>query len=825
MTVPHRKSLVYGKVKRSASRYDLFGRDDWSDGGGPQHSLDASSNSQTRLGRPRKWYDQNRIATSVEAPLERTSENVRPHVIRKQNSTPSTGGVPRPEPRTKTGVKSLASAFDFSPPSSDDEAKLDQMSAQKRRKLTPVKKDSKNGMDGNGKKHNTINLEEPKPSRRRTDARVQPRCSVAAKPSGHGQKSSIDLPQATKRVHQRSATPKSSLAEDGLQHDAPLYTSPKQTKPLSTLLDSTSASNSNSPSRLPLTSLSLKHMGTPDSQRVGSGSEGIDQVNRVGAGVSRSRRRLIDVMASPRKPLCSSTSSDLTLDDSCSDSVSVRGVSVDTEDKEAKDQSDVGARKDRPAEGKGRADIGPSQSSSSLGMGSQARITYSKERSHLADMLADELFDPISQTSSQIDGLLRHDDKLSGSFDQAISEDDTDGDAEQGVASIRSIHELRRAGGRARSQVDMESIFEDIEAKGAMAHARRLRGLAVLTERLTDAEVGQHILEHGLDQRLRRCPLLDGDLVGQTLLTICLTRLTCGTQLPNESLEEILSSLVPAGGSLLREPGDFEATIRDGAQRLSKGTCMKIIGMTESFRSSPVWATRRPERLSPQLVFIRFLDVVIRQVRQLGDFGMTLSTPIFRQLVHILLQTGERESSQVEDRDCMVRIELVISVLESLTISGNWVQDGGVEVAKDLCRLGPLLTELAQSCEGGSRQTYHLILRLILNVMNNNARLCDDFAEPELISSFFGIVQRDFLDTGVLKKAALKQARLEGVILALGALSNLAEHSERCRQIMFQRSVDARSMVDWITVVFRDQAEIASEVWLISLLLFITLLW
>lgn len=254
-------------------------------------------------------------------------------------------------------------------------------------------------------------------------------------------------------------------------------------------------------------------------------------------------------------------------------------------------------------------------------------------------------------------------------------------------------------------------------------------------------------------------------------------------------------------------------TVRDGKQKLAKGTCMKITTAVESFCSSAGWTDQRPEFLSPRLAFIKFLDIVIRQGRLLGDFGMSVPPTIFQSLVHLLVHIDPIHVGEGSDMVSRLSTAMVISVLESLTISGNWAEDHGcVEAARGLSRLGPLLAELTASAGSGSKHTYLLLLRLILNITNNDSGLCDAFADPGLISSIFGIVQRDFLQTAMLANGGLKEAKLEGVILALGALSNLAEHSHLCRQRMSDRSTSVRSMVDWIAVTFRDQAEIASKV-------------
>ena len=512
-------------------------------------------------------------------------------------------------------------------------------------------------------------------------------------------------------------------------------------------------------------------------------------------------------MASPRKRLSISGSSEPNSDGSTLDAVSETEARKESESAAAANVSE--ANRMTKAE-----DLISNNSFTAPMAALKPRMTYSRERSHLADMISDDVLDSASLSASQESNqLASQNSSIFSSFDAVISHEPIEEEFEQEIAGIRSIHELRHSGSNARSRVDLESILEDIEAKGSPARARRLRGLTQLTEKLVKPEIGRQILEQPLELRLIKCPLLAGDVVGHTLLTMALCRLLVCVQLPTTSLRSILGAFNSSATTILQGSGDFVKMVRDREQNLSKAICRDIISLSEPFCSSPVWPDPRPKSFSPRLVFIRFLDIVLRQMRRLGDFKTVLSASIFKELVHLLLLFDPTQLGDAQGKDSVLVIEITVSVLESLTLSRNWAEEGCLGIAKQLSGLGPLLSQLTlSSSEGGADRTHHLILRLILNITNNDSELCETFTEPALLEAVFDIVRRDFIQTPILANAVLIESRLEGVILALGALSNLAEHSNRFRQTMLDNAVDDKSMVDWVAYAFREQVGQVSDV-------------
>ncbi len=785
---PRRKPLVYGKVKRSNPAYDVFNIDDPL-GGGPQ-SRSSSKQDEPQLG---QQHIHGQVVKSVETTPEAKLSNFRQRLVSDEKPV-STKSSTQKDSATQLARHQRNAAFDFPLSDEEDGATIFEKPMQKRRRLTPVRNSV-----GNVKSHQR----EPSGSNTTQHSREKFPNNRAAT-SSQAQTNRQSGSRVAQQSPQRTRTP---VPEgDGFSSQASPYSTPKQTRLLSNLLNTTHPADS--PSKLPLTSLSLTNGEGSAFESITSSSELLVQTKRVQKRLLKPKKRLIDAMVSPRKRLSVSASSESTSQGSA---LNTAESLCETDDMRNKTQPVGATGAYEMNEKRKTGDLGANNSATSPSMCSKPRLTYSRERSHLADVLIDDLLDPVSQSASQEDSLLvSQNGAIFSSFESVISHEGSDEDLEQEIAGIRSIHELRHSGGNARSRVDLESTLEDIEAKGPLARARRLRGLTQLTEKLGDPEVGRHISDHSLEKRLSGCPQLEEDVVGQVLLTMILSRLMSNVKLPITSLKGVSETLVRSGTNLLQESRDLASVVRDRKQNLSKTICREIIALVEPFCSSLVWPDERPKSLSPRLASIRSIDIVLRQVRQLDDFDMVLPASIFSQLIQILLRISPIQL--VEDEGSVLVMESTISIMESLTLSKNWAQDGGLEIAKKLSGLGPLLGQLTLSPAGSSIRSRHLILRLILNITNKDSDLCDAFSEPALVLAIFGIVKRDFLQTPMLINTVLKESKLEGVILALGALSNLAEHSKLFRQGMLECSLDGRSVVDWIAFAFRDQVEAASEV-------------
>jgi hypothetical protein len=105
-----------------------------------------------------------------------------------------------------------------------------------------------------------------------------------------------------------------------------------------------------------------------------------------------------------------------------------------------------------------------------------------------------------------------------------------------------------------------------------------------------------------------------------------------------------------------------------------------------------------------------------------------------------------------------------------------------------------------------------LEIRLILNITNNNPRLCDDFSIPDLVGALAGIILSNFGLVSEDSAGDKKDSVLDTVILALGALINLTEWSGTSRKLMFELRNASTTLLDAFLLLFAEGWEAISEV-------------
>ncbi|EEP79202.1 predicted protein [Uncinocarpus reesii 1704] len=382
-----------------------------------------------------------------------------------------------------------------------------------------------------------------------------------------------------------------------------------------------------------------------------------------------------------------------------------------------------------------------------------SRVTYARQRSFLTQNDMDAgmtgLNGMASKPESQGDPLL---------FDLGTSllppkivpnlHDDDDNEA--GNGSVRSIYELRRAGGNARYQAVIESIFEDLEDQSAST-SRKRSGFVQLCSKLSDPDFARRFISNSLEKRLSLCTVRGSDIICKYLVS----------------------------------------SLRD---------------LSVQLRESKLWPELVPGKISPQNVALRSLELAVRKVREAGDRTARISNSILEQVVELVLQ----HSLEGAQGDLFV-LEMTFSILESYTVGLPSLDGEQEKMLKRLSEIGLLLSQLVERSDAGSRQIQILQIRLILNITNNNPILCDDFATPDLIGALARLVLSNYGTVAEDLAGDKKESLLDTVILALGTLINLTEWSGRSRGLFLQMTHGSTVLVDKLMELFAGGLKTASE--------------
>lgn len=427
-----------------------------------------------------------------------------------------------------------------------------------------------------------------------------------------------------------------------------------------------------------------------------------------------------------------------------------------------------------------------------------SRVTYARQRSFLDDLcLTGGLPGQDITAGLEQDGLSTSQPRGFDDLPRARLFEIEEVNNDDG--SVRSIHELRRAGGNARYRGAIESIFEDIEDPH-VSISGRCNSFVQLCDKLLDSKLARQFVECNFERRLVDCLSSNLDTVSAALALCVFGLASQGRSLPYVLAAAAWPKLLDIAPNLLGAQDDLCAIVRSRNTSLSKAAQRSVQNTAPRIHAALFADTSIPE-LSPCLLTLHCLRVTISAFQAKSEIPDGLPAPVLSKLVKILLS----ESSHLEENGTIgaERLHVLIlgfSILEVHITSGDPVQQEQRDALGVLSDMHGLL-RLDNEAGAARQQVQMLYLRVILNTTNSNPTLCDKFATAAMVEELATIAMARF---GDLTEDILAQENnsLDTVILALGALINLVEQSEASRAMFLKSGCVPESILDRLLRVF-----------------------
>lgn len=371
--------------------------------------------------------------------------------------------------------------------------------------------------------------------------------------------------------------------------------------------------------------------------------------------------------------------------------------------------------------------------------------------------------------------------------------------------TMRSIHELRQAGGNVRLAEELESFLDELEGSVIGSSSRRAALVAIVC-RLQESASCRLFTDKGMEARLLSQSDQDDDLITKSLFTMAFLRLltTSSSSFPppaEKEMKEVLSSLLNAEQDLTRCAKRREFN-------MSKVALREFARLCASFLGSELWQSDKLEYLSGQLLSLQCLSRMIRRKREANDGTQLLSTG----QVQLLAATTIPESAKLPSLNNAARkcLWLAISVLELCTVGGTVDYEGSWS-DEVLRRVAGILPTLDASWTDDWEQLQILTLQLYLNLTNGVPYLCSLFAQTQVVETSFNIVEGFFKRSDTCG-AGHGQSLLDRAILALGCLINFAEGCEAMRELVLRQTRRGQSFLQLLLDLFLENSARVAEV-------------
>ncbi|KAL9122274.1 MAG: hypothetical protein Q9187_001170 [Circinaria calcarea] len=426
------------------------------------------------------------------------------------------------------------------------------------------------------------------------------------------------------------------------------------------------------------------------------------------------------------------------------------------------------------------------------------KVTYARQRSYLTE---DEInvtatFSKPSNPDlmSNLSSAKTRDIEIASQVQPPQDQYSEMGDSEDGQSgTIRSIHELREAGGNARLAGEMEAILEDIYDIPSAPLSLQRSSLLELAMKLEKSSFRRSFIDRGLEGRLLARIGCSPDTIVNMLLMVSFVYILAEPGLPH-TLDSINNQrTVDYLGSYLKLTDDLVLTASSRKSNLSKAKQLDISRLCDSLLGSPVWTSGRPLHVTARNLSLQCLEYLVRHVREAGCASGMLSQNITTALVDIMVPSIPHSISA----GTALELQLAVSILESTIASrgaANYVET--VWTSESTTKIAHLLSIIQTWSGYGFGRLRTSALRLSLNLTNNNLSPCEAFSKPEMINATMAVIISGFHRLSSELPANDQMEVIDNLILALGLLINLAEWSETARMLFVTTHIDGKVSLD-----------------------------
>ncbi|KAF2208733.1 hypothetical protein CERZMDRAFT_61930 [Cercospora zeae-maydis SCOH1-5] len=544
----------------------------------------------------------------------------------------------------------------------------------------------------------------------------------------------------------RPSTPQKSATSDktfGTQMAKKAASIPKQDQMWKALLSDEAPSSS-------LSVLSMQQLTLQSTRRTASSRPFAPRVlakSSSDVGPPRQRMRLVDQL---RASAPSSETEDT-------------GSDQDESDGDGMDTSSDGLEDDELTSSQSQ-----SHSQTTVAFDSGPKITYSRVRSYLPeDSFEDGLMLSLPERSTPV--ISRKTQKSNpasqqSAFDLPDSDDDDDG------GRLRTVHELRAAGGNQRFMDETSGLLDDIAAHDNSAKGRRRSALIELTKKLMGSKAFvEKFFRQGFEQKLLAELRGPSDDIANFVLAVASTAL-----LNDDSPDHVAQSCKENDAvawltQMLEIDTDAKKLVKVRKYNMSKSAQTLFVDFVDKLSTHETfWNELKPASMTPRTVALKALDSLVGRLRRAGDRSELAA----RHELQLIL-FSQQELATIRHDQAPSGVSLSVSALERLALSGAPVA-WPMEI---LQRLGELLVMPVLGSESLKHLRF-LALRLCLSLTHDNIRGCKQLAKFPLVRCLFGSISNGFRNM----ELDVQAIDLDLLVLEMGVMVNVTEHAETARQ-------------------------------------------
>ncbi|KAJ4353797.1 uncharacterized protein N0V89_005527 [Didymosphaeria variabile] len=388
--------------------------------------------------------------------------------------------------------------------------------------------------------------------------------------------------------------------------------------------------------------------------------------------------------------------------------------------------------------------------------------TYAQQRSYLEE-------------TNLEDGLLNWDDDIEVDLPtRQGSVTESEDDSQQ----VTGLPELRRKGQLYKFEAETQAIIEDISGKTNTNISARRSAMMEFATQLADVSYVNQLLESAMTSSLLRAISATGDIVFDFAAAVAIIFIL-RTKPSYAVVEQVYQSeILTTLRKLLSSPMlslDIHRISKDRKTNMSSSARESVADFRALILRLLDWPEADVPKLSPQLLAIKVLEELVIGLRIPGNTEAIVDDDMIGKVLDVASGPAQRlQSGKATTQDDLI-LETAFSALESLSISKDGQATWPDEVLR---RLADMMSAFFDTTGSSPRR---LVIRLCMNLANNRPKACQIFADQTFVTRLARFIVECFHTLGDdASQQPLTRVR-DDLILALGAMMNLAEFSDQAR--------------------------------------------
>jgi hypothetical protein len=446
-----------------------------------------------------------------------------------------------------------------------------------------------------------------------------------------------------------------------------------------------------------------------------------------------------------------------------------------------------------------QANVDSQTSQTTSGFGMRPKLTYAMARSYL------------KEDNPEDDLLISMDlDDNFGSHSQRDTRSVSDDDPEQNSqAQAQQMHELKTRGRNTVLQHEAEMMIEET----SVTNSKNIRRSAMidLCTKMADETFCDQLLDSALVHQF-----FQNISVGREIIFEFVTAVATVFVLRTNPAYSVLDQLHETGSlnnlvKLVANDADIKEVAKDRKTNLSKIAKESVLSFRTLVQQSSIWSPAVVEKVSPQLVALKAIELLIIGLRKASNADMLINQTMISQIVEIASVSNDRSHSDKGTSEDNTILEMVLSILESTSatrqIQATW--STGV-----LQRIAGFMPRFFQADAASSTM---LAVKLCMNLTNNKPKACQPFSAKAFVQPLMHSIIEKFqsINTGLALEKRTEVS--DSLILSLGAAINLAELSDQMR-------LNTADDIETLVEIFLEGLKRASQVCTSSAMVLTTML-